>query len=208
MNKIATGIKTKGRGVLIPECNRSELPLFLKESGFVRGAEVGVYKGEYSEQFCKAGLTHFAVDPWMAFAGQGRSQKAQERQDFIYGHTHRQLDKYPNCTMIRKTSMDALADFPDRSLDYVYLDGDHSFRFVAEDIVEWSKKVKIGGIVSGHDYWNTSPHASNVVCHVEAVVDAYTKLFNIEEWWVFGQMFPLEKQKKDDRWLSWMWFNK
>lgn len=45
------------------------------------------------------------------------------------------------------------ADFiADESLDMVYIDADHSYEEVRKDILKWTKKVKMGGIVSGHDY--------------------------------------------------------
>jgi hypothetical protein len=199
------GIKNlRGTPVEIPDCSRDLLPQYLADNGYKTGAEVGVYKGEYSERFAKAGLNHTAIDPWMAFPGQGRSQKLQLRQDFLYGHTRRVLAPYKNCRIIRKTSMDALADFADNSLDYVYLDGDHSFRFIAEDVVEWTKKVRPGGIVAGHDYWNTGPDKWNVICHVKAVMDAYTKVSGINNWYIYGKMYPLDEQKKDNKWHSWL----
>jgi SAM-dependent methyltransferase len=199
------GLTHYGLPYEIPDCSRNGLPQFLVDSGYKVGAEVGVYKAEYSERFAKVGLKHYAIDPWMAFPGQGRTQKVQERQEFLYGHAQRVLAPYPNCTMIRKTSMDALADFADNSLDYVYLDGDHSFRFAAEDIVEWSKKVRPGGIVAGHDYWNTGPDKWNVVCQVKAVLDAYIKVFEIKSFYIYGKMHPLDEQKKDDKFHSWLY---
>lgn len=197
------GIKHYGTPYEIEDCSRDTLPQFLAGSGYKRGAEIGVYKAEFSEKFAEAGLQHYAVDPWMAFPGQGRTQQVQERQDFLYSHAQRVLAPYTNCTIIRKTSMDALADFKDNSLDYVYLDGDHSFRYAAEDIVEWSKKVRHGGIVAGHDYWDTPHVMSNVMCQVKAVVDAYTKVFQIENFYIYGKMYPLDEQKKDNKFHSW-----
>jgi hypothetical protein len=182
--------------------NRDELPQFFKEKGFTIGAEVGVYKGEFSELFCKAGFKHFAIDPWKAFDGQGRTQQRQERQDFIFEHTTRLLSPYPNCTIIRKTSMDALADFKDGSLDYVYLDGDHSFMPVAEDIFHWAKKVRKGGIVAGHDYDMTRVGATNTVIHVKPVVDAYCTVFG-KELVVFGK----DNSTKNNSYPSWYFVN-
>lgn len=198
------GIKNQGKPFKIPNCSRDELPQFFVDMGFKVGAEIGVYKGEFSEKFCKVGLNHFAIDPWIAFPGQGRTQQVQERQDFLYGHTKRVLDPYPNCTVIRKTSMDAVKDFINGSLDYVYIDGNHELKYIVEDIVEWSKKIKKGGIVSGHDYWNTNPLANNVICHGEAAVNAYTQAYGIKNFYIFGKMYPLEEQKKDNKWFSWM----
>ena len=201
----------KGRPVRIPGCTRMDFPQLLVDMGYKVGAEVGVYKGEYTEKFCQAGLGMYAVDPWMAFPGQGRTQQVQERQDFLYGHACRTLAPYglvPGGGIIRKTSMEAVGDFTDGSLDFVYIDGDHSFRHIAADICEWEKKVRAGGVVSGHDYFNTRAAAVNIVCNVEAVVDAYTKAFEIDNWYVFGLTDPAEEPNRKERFLSWMWIKK
>jgi len=200
------GIKQTGKPFEIKDCGRDELPKFFKELGFKVGAEVGVYKAAYSELFCKEGFKFYAIDPWMAYQGAGRTQQEQDRQDFLFGHAGRVLAPYPDCTLVRKTSMGALADFEDGSLDFVYIDGDHEFSHVAADIVEWTKKVKKGGIVSGHDYFSTAIGASNVVCHVGPTINLFVKLYGIENFWVFGRSKPIEDEKKDDRYLSWMFF--
>jgi hypothetical protein len=158
---------------------------------------VGTHKGEFCAKFCAVGLTMFAVDPWLPFTGQGRTQMVKETQDGYLEEAKKNLSPYPDCTMVRKSSMDAINDFKDGSLDFVYLDGDHSFRYVAEDIVEWTKKVRKGGVVSGHDYFNTAPLAKNVMCHVKAVVDAYTKYYEIKDWYLVGD-------KRSDKAPSWM----
>ena len=97
--------------------------------------------------------------------------------------------------------MDALADFEDGSLDFVYIDGDHSFKYIAEDLVEWSKKVRSGGCVSGHDYLMTPPGTRNMVCHVQAVVDAYIKTFGIESFYIVNERRHFYNQKLH----SWLW---
>ena len=58
-----------------------------------------------------------------------------------------------NIVKIRKKSMEAVKDFEDRSLDAVYIDGEHDEPSVREDIKEWRKKVKFGGYLMGHDYY-------------------------------------------------------
>ena len=126
------------------------------------GAEIGSCRGEFTEKFCKAGLKMYAIDPWTGYAGAGRTEKLQEIQDSHYEETKKLLAPY-DCTIIRKTSMEAVSDFEDGSLDFVYIDGNHAFRYIAEDLYEWTKKVRNSGAVSGHDYFHTSSSASNVV---------------------------------------------
>ena len=58
-----------------------------------------------------------------------------------------------NIIKIRKKSMEAVNDFQDRSLDAVYIDGEHDEESVREDIKEWRKKIKFGGYLMGHDYY-------------------------------------------------------
>jgi len=202
--KLIDAIKEEGKPFKVPNCGRDELPEFFKQMGYTVGAEIGVYKGEYTELFCKAGLKMYAIDPWHSYMGAGRTQKDQERQEFLYGHASRVLDKYTDCTIIRKTSMDAVKHFKDRSLDFVYIDGDHSFSHIAYDIQQWAYKVRKGGVVAGHDYFSTTPEAKNIICHVGPIVDAYIKAFGIKNFYVFGRTKPLEEEKRYDKYLSWM----
>ncbi len=179
----------------VPDCGRDELPEFFCEMGYVVGAEIGVYRGEFTEKFCKAGLQIYAIDPWLPFVGQGKSEQRQDMQDYNYDQAKKILSQYKNCTMVREYSMDALKHFEPKSLDFVYIDGDHRFRYIAEDISEWYAKVKNGGVIAGHDYYATTPSANNLICQVKPVVDAFIQTYGITNFYTFG---------RSDRFLSWM----
>ena len=63
--------------------------------------------------------------------------------------------------VIRKDSSLAAADYADNSVDFVFVDADHSYEGVRKDIIAWFPKVKEGGILAGHDYaW--TPHIRQV----------------------------------------------
>lgn len=199
--RIMDGIQElRGTPARIPGCSRIELPEFFKEMGYKVGAEVGVYKGGFTERFCQAGMKMFAVDPWVSYYG----DRDQERQNLIYEEACERLAPY-DCTIIRKSSMEAARDFRREELDFVYLDGDHRFMQVAEDIVEWEKRVRRGGVVSGHDYFTSLPWARKFRCQVGAIVDAYTKAFGIDNWWIFGELDPETEPEWGQWFLSWMW---
>lgn len=200
--KLIDAINPKSGKIEIPDCLRGDLPEFFVQMGYKVGAEIGVYKAGFTEKFCKVGLKMFAIDPWKAYDGGGRNMKMKKRQDFLYGHAQRTLAPYRDCTIIRATSMDALSHFKDGSLDFVYIDGDHSFRYIAEDLVEWSKKVRSGGAVCGHDYFYYGPQ-SDLVCQVGPVVDAYIKVFEIKNLYIFGK--AEDTHDKDDKYPSWMY---
>jgi hypothetical protein len=197
--KLIDGVKNVGKPFHIPDCSRTELAEFFKERGYKVGAEIGVLRGEYTETFCKAGLKMFAIDPWIGLIDGMVVEGGQDRQDRNYARSLLRLSPY-DCTIIRKTSMDALKDFKDESLDFIYIDGNHTFPFAANDIFEWAKKVKPGGVISGHDYLNAHPLIDNEEIHVKAVVDAYTALFDLD-FYTFGNV-------QKERTLSWMFFKK
>src|SRR3989344_5136205 len=207
--KIIDGIKLKGRPAEIPDCSRDDLPQFFIDRGYKVGAEIGVEKGKFAEILCRGGLKIYAIDPWLQYPD-FTHPKGQKRLDAQYEHAKRILAQY-DCTILRKTSMEALSDFKDESLDFVYIDGNHHFKYVAQDICEWSKKVKKGGIISGHDYFYPKRTVSLewkclTTCHVQYVADAYTKAYDIRNWYVLGQEIAVKGERRD-RSPSWMWSN-
>jgi len=96
--------------------------------------------------------------------------------------------------------MDALRDISDGSLDFIYIDGNHSLPYIVSDIYEWNKKVKVGGCISGHDYFlnNHNPYWIRI-CHVKYAVDIFEKIFKVKKY-VIG--------KGKDKYLSWLWIKK
>jgi len=57
-----------------------------------------------------------------------------------------------SCFMHKKYSVDACNNFDDSSLDLVFIDANHTYDYVKEDIECWYPKIRNGGILSGHDY--------------------------------------------------------
>lgn len=163
---------------------REVLAQVLGDLGFNRGAEIGVRAGEYSLALCQANpqIELFCVDPWLHPV-----PSRQHRSERYLRRAKAKLEPF-NATIIRKTSMEALADFENDSLDFVYIDADHTFDCVCMDIIGWSKKVRSGGIVAGHDYYQF--YRGGVV----AAVDAYTRCHDIRPWYVTLEETP-----------SWFW---
>jgi len=207
--KLKDALEQKGTPYLIPDASRDDMPQFFVEMGYKEGVEIGVYKAEFTNQFCEAGLKMYGVDPWKAYEDYATSPKYnrfQDRQNFLYGHCQRVMEKHGDmCQLIRKTSMEAVGDFKDNSIDFVYIDGHHGFKYVAEDIWEWTKKVRPGGIISGHDYGDyLTSYLDPYVIHVRYVIDAYAKALKIPNWYVIGTTEKVEGEKRDG-WRSWFW---
>ena len=138
--------------IIINYGRRSEFIQMLKERGAKIGAEIGTDHGKYGQQLCEGipGLRLICVDPWVPYI-EGTIEHTQEEIDQIYNQAKDRLTKY-DTRIMKMTSMEAIDYIMDDTLDFVFIDGNHDFEHCYEDIVEWTKKVKSGGIVAGHDY--------------------------------------------------------
>jgi hypothetical protein len=186
------GIEVGRKMPIAMTITRDDLPPLFAELGYKVGAEIGVERGVYSEQLCKAGLRLYAIDAWTAYRGY-REHVSQGKLDRFYEETKQRLNGY-NCQLIRCFSIDALKLIPDGSLDFVYIDGNHEFQHTTNDIAGWSKKVRVGGIVSGHDFSRNKKKDYN--CHVKDVVQAWAYSHDIHPWFI---------TRGDKRSPSWFW---
>lgn len=173
--------------VRIQNFDRNMLAKLFYELEFKRGVEIGTEKGYYAETLCKENpqMKLFCVDPWAA-SEDYLEHRANGKHESNYRQTLERMRPY-NCELIRKPSMEAVKDFENESLDFVYIDGDHSFAGVANDILQWSKKVRPGGIIAGHDYEELNHHGKpNLTHHVIEAVDGWTKAYKISPWFLLS----------------------
>lgn len=125
-----------------------------------KGAEIGVFAADLSERLLNAGMSLIMVDSWEQ---QGTYQGTrdfhaslnQDQQDSFYEMSKNRVG-FANgrARIIRKRSVEAAKDIEDCSLDFVFIDADHSYEGCKADIEAWAPKVREGGWISGHDYDN------------------------------------------------------
>lgn len=82
---------------------------------------------------------------------------------------------------LQEMSHTAAKKIKDESLDFVYIDGNHTYEFVRVDILVWRPKVKIGGILGGHDF------------NADGVQKAVRELFPMSNW-------PAKPKKPNNDW--------
>lgn len=186
--------------IMIPNTDRGSLARLFMRLRFKEGAEIGVQAGDYSKVLCEniPEVKLHCVDPWEKYPGY---------TDFVNMSTYiaherkaREVLVPYKCNITKKYSMDAVKDFPDRSLDFVYLDANHDVRHVIEDITEWSKKIKKGGVISGHDYFASHKYPK---VHVIYALRAYTESWKISPWFVLGRekKIPGESREPHRSWF-------
>ena len=121
------------------------------------GAEVGVYRGDLSKEILRLwdNGTMFLIDIWRKV---GKEYTDFCNNDEQLGYMMEVCEvikgKEDRANLIRATSETASTLFQNESLDFVYIDANHSYEHVKKDLELWFPKVKKGGVFAGHDYIN------------------------------------------------------
>lgn len=154
---------------------RVDLARLFAELGFKIGAEIGVAEGIHAQEMCEAipNLRLWCVDPYKSYLW--KPDQTDHEQHYLIAQERL---KDHQAVFMRLPSSEAVKNVPDSSLDFVYIDGDHSFDAVMLDLILWSKKVKRGGMVAGHDYYRFRNAG------VVNAVDAYTTAHQVGEWFL------------------------
>jgi hypothetical protein len=125
----------------------------LKDGKNLVGVEIGVYFGENSKSILdNLDIKKlYLVDPYEeGLVGIKEKNAPQFIRNGAYSLLHSHSSKIE---WIKKKSQDAVEDVPD-NLDFVYIDGDHSYEGAKRDIELYWPKIKEGGILAGHDFDN------------------------------------------------------
>lgn len=123
-------------------------------------AEVGVFRGMFTVDLLSRlpGITkYYCIDPWELYDDhlatlQRNSCERTVSHENIFRQFKKKIEPWRSkVVIIRKMSQDALVNIPDDSLDAVFIDANHSYEYTKADILGWTPKVKVGGLISGHD---------------------------------------------------------
>ena len=146
---------------------------FLVGQNDLIGIEIGTFAGESTEIFLKSNAfkTLYCIDPYI----QGFDPNDESTSELLPFAEKRFDKKFKDNKIIKKIkckSDDAINLFEDNSIDFIYIDGNHQYKFVKNDIINYFPKIKIGGIISGHDY-----ETSEKTFHIRGVKKAVDEYF-------------------------------
>jgi hypothetical protein len=134
-----------------------------------KGIEIGTFKGELSKEILQMwNGTLYMLDVWRPLGGEYvDSSNHSNFHNGVYGDAMKNINGLEGRgVMIRCTSEVGVNIFSDESLDFAYIDANHAYAFVKQDIALWWPKVKKGGWLCGHDYlkmnwWNDPKFDAN-----------------------------------------------
>jgi O-methyltransferase len=142
-------------------------------------AEIGVFKGDFSKEIFKIVKPSklYLVDIFSGSMGSG--DKDGLNFEFIsLDQSLKNLNEFfsgeENVHIIKSYSIDFLRLLEDEYLDAIYIDADHSYAAVKQDLELSYLKVKKGGFIMGHDYCNKNFPS------VVSAVNEFCKKYNLE----------------------------
>lgn len=148
-------------------CSGKGLLNLLKDKGPLKGLEIGCAEGDTSSFLLEnlPELHLIGVDPYTDYIdwnGNNLNSRQKTYEDLI-----ERLSIYNRFDLIRKTSDDGAEDVANESLDFIFIDGVHTYEQVKKDCENYYSKLKPGGLFSGHDY--------NTISEVKKAVDEFAK---------------------------------
>jgi len=157
--------------------------LYLKNCGHERivGVEIGVDKGLHAKNILETLNVQWLllVDPYLPYKTRGGEVGTADN----YKTARYNLRNFLNVRWLIRTSKDAFPKIP-WGLDFVYLDGDHSYEVVKWEIEAYFQKVKRGGVLGGHNfslYHNGVARAASEFVHGRKDISCFSER---QDWWI------------------------
>lgn len=153
-----------------------------KELRDLVGVEIGTLQARNAYSIMQyLDIKHlYLIDPYIIYDDDVTAYKNRNKD--LEKAQQRMIKYKNNITFIKKTSIEAFNDVPS-NLDFVYIDGNHSYEYVKKDIELYYPKIKPGGVIGGHDF---KAHTIGVVkACLEFVEKNKLKIDGYEyDWWV------------------------
>ncbi len=127
---------------------RNKKPVIVEVGSWMGNSSVAISNG--IRKYCRGALFHcvdiFSKEYYASVPGLAVGAKTDIRKIF-----EKNMKGYPHITM-QMTSLEAAPKFEDESIDFIFIDANHDYEYVRDDINAWWPKLKTGGIMCGHDY--------------------------------------------------------
>lgn len=165
-NTFRTYIRSSGMG----------LYNLFKEKGTITGVEIGVHEGVNATFLLETlpNLNLVGIDPYDSYIDWNGLDINYNYGEFMAVKLKGEEveSKFERFKILKLTSDDAVSEFEDNSLDFVFVDGLHTYEQTLQDCINYLPKVKPGGIIGGHDY--------GIIADVTKAVNEFSAMHNKE----------------------------
>lgn len=149
-------------------CIREDILHFLPKGGVC--GEIGVFEGDFSSrlyEIIEPTELHL-IDPWDYLDDEERKETDSNPAE-SHSKVKARFVASPEVSVHKGFSNDVMATFDDGYFDFIYIDGDHAYNFVYDDLLMAERKLRKGGIIAGHDFFETTMGRERDVGVIDAV---------------------------------------
>ncbi len=120
-------------------------------------AELGVWKGEFAKKIlkgCPGIKKYYMVDPWANLPDWNKPlNHMTKRFDKVYAEAMQNTAfAAKKIVVLRGRTKEVIDGIPDKSLDFAYIDGDHTLRGITIDLIRLLPKMKDNALIAGDDF--------------------------------------------------------
>lgn len=151
-SEVCTGKTTALLDILSESMHKTNSPI---------GVEIGVHRGNSSRLLLQSfqNLTLIMVDPWKQSArqsdyyasGDGCAKMTQPEHEIAYRESVEITEEFSDRRIIVRTTSTQAARVVSDDLTFVFVDGNHTYAAVKNDLLTWYPKILPGGVLCGHD---------------------------------------------------------
>lgn len=129
--------------------------------------EIGIAEGRNSEVLIsQPAITKlYMIDAWEHLNQAGDGGHPAEWHSNNWKEAHERVEPFKEkAVFLKGMSYIMIKEVPDDSLIFAYIDADHTFNGCFDDLINVYPKVKSGGVIACHDFFNTSYGVYRAVC--------------------------------------------
>ena len=138
---------------------------FINDNSLVSVAEVGVWKGDFAKQVlddCPNIRQYYLIDPWEKLDDWNKPLNFVADFNEVFDEVVNKLQDHKLKTkVLRGKTIDMISQIPDKSLDFAYIDGDHTLKGIAIDLISILPKMKEGSFIGLDDFAGPFQHGFN-----------------------------------------------
>lgn len=171
--------------------SRNQFGKYLNNKGLLGLAvEVGTHRADYARILRRdwKGKCLYCVDPWIIPEGYEPQAKCLwlskgGSRELDYKEAVRVALEFNRNTMklLLMTSLDAIHQFDPGTIDFAYIDGDHRYEHVIQDLIGWWDRIRVGGILAGHD-WIQPGESHSWAEGIQQAVQEFKILYKTTVW--------------------------
>ncbi|MGD8519971.1 MAG: class I SAM-dependent methyltransferase [Desulfobacterales bacterium] len=123
-------------------------------------AEVGVYKGDFAAKIlenCESLVKYYMIDPWRHLDDWNKpANRSNDDFEQLLTETKTKTNfAAEKRVLLRGKTTEVIDEIPDGSLDFSYIDGDHTLKGISIDLIRVYPKIRVGGWIGGDDFMTT-----------------------------------------------------